>query len=466
MRTQNTISKEVTYSGIGLHTGEKVDLKFRPAPPDTGIIFIRTDLPDKLAVPATIDNVIGVFRGTSIGMGAVKIHTIEHVLSALAGLEIDNAYVELNASEPPAGDGSSLPFVETLQKAKKVSQNTPKPIIELKEPIMLSDVNVSEAYVRHIIALPSETLKVSFTIDYVHPAIGTQFAEYELNQRVFLREIMMARTFGFLDEKEKLQKRGLALGANLESAIVIGPNGVMNESLRFKDEFVRHKILDLIGDLFLLQADFKAHIIAIKSGHALNIELARRLKKYISNVPYKGILNGKSFSVKWPEKKTEYFSPIKTEIKIFGNKRSDIMLDVKEIQKILPHRYPFLLVDKIIELEENKRAVGIKNVTFNEPFFTGHFPGHPIMPGVLIIEAMAQVGGVAFLISTEHKGKLPIFVGIDKVRFRRPVVPGDQLRIEINVVKLRGNLGKVEGKAYVDGKVAAEGLLMFTLMKQ
>ena len=508
MLFQKTISETVEYSGIGLHKGEQVSIVFKPAAPDTGIIFRRVDLPGRPEIPARIENVIGVLRGTSIGCDDVKVHTVEHVLCACAGIGLTNLICEINASEPPAGDGSSYEFVKLLQKAGIKLQEVPFREIIVKEPIVLSAFNQKEGYQKYLIALPCDEFRVSFTIDYDHPAIGTQFAEYVINESVFLTEIMPARTFGFKWEKEALNKVGLALGGSLENAIVMDEDHVLNDSLRFKDEFVRHKILDIMGDLFLMRSYLKAHIIALKSGHGLNIELARELKKrYLTqdhegkiilkelfdeqvltkpvvsvdeantnkSVCSKAKLEDRSIITEKIEIKKDQKIEIEKNQKIDNCKKeiqnmtsventNEVSLDFKGIMEILPHRYPFLLVDRISELVTGKRAVGIKNVTINEPFFQGHFPGHPIMPGVLIVEAMAQVAGVCMLSQDEHKGKLPYFAGIDKIRFKKPVLPGDQLVIYIEVLKVRGTLGKVSAIAKVDDKVAVKGTLMFKIV--
>lgn len=422
---QRTIAKEISYEGIGLHTGLNVKITFQPAPVNHGVVFVRTDIPERPEIKATIENVTDVLRGTTIGVNGYKIHTVEHVLCALAGLGITNVLILLNAKEPPAVDGSALPFVKLLEEAGIVEQNEKNNEYIISEPIQVSDGE------KQIIALPSDVFKISFTIDYDNPVIGTQYAQFEINETTFKNEIVSARTFGFMREVEELRKQGLALGGDLTNAIVVGDNKILNDSLRFEDEFVRHKILDLVGDLFLTGLSIKGHFIAIKSGHALNVKLASNIKK------------------KFLEQQ---------------NSNKNINLNISQIAKILPHRYPFLLVDKITEIREGKGAVGIKNVTINEHFFTGHFPEQPVMPGVLIVEALAQVAGVYMLSKKENRGKLPYFTGIDNFRFRKPVMPGDVLVLEIEVGKIKGNIGKVIGKVIVDGKLVAGGELMFSLV--
>lgn len=420
---QRTIAKETSFEGIGLHTGITVSIKFAPAPENHGIVFVRTDLPENPQIPASIDNVTDVFRGTTIGTGEIKIHTVEHVLCALAGLGITNVLILMSAKEPPAADGSALPFVTLLEEAGIVDQEAKTTSYAITEPVQLVDG------AKQLIAMPSDKFMISFTIDYDNPVIGTQYAQFVITPETFRKEIMYARTFGFTREVEELRKQGLALGGDLTNAIVVGDDGILNEGLRSADEFVRHKVLDLVGDLFLTGLSLKGHFIAIKSGHALNVQMASLLKK------------------RYLEQK----SPKST-------------MDIMKILRVLPHRYPFLLVDRITEIREGKGAVGIKNVTINEHFFTGHFPTQPVMPGVLIVEALAQVAGVFMLNKKENRGKLPFFTGIDNFRFRKPVGPGDILVLEIEMGKIKGNIGKVSGKVTVGDRLVAEGDLMFSLV--
>ncbi len=422
-QNQRTIANEISYEGIGLHTGLNVRITFLPAPVNHGVVFVRTDLPEEPRVVASIEHVTDVFRGTTIGLDEIKIHTVEHVLCALAGLGLTNILIKINAKEPPAVDGSAQPFVKLLEEAGIVEQEEKTAQYTITEPIHLIDGS------KQLIAMPSDKFMISFTIDYDTPIIGTQYAQLVINPETFQKEIMYARTFGFTREVEELRKQGLALGGDLTNAIVIGEDGILNESLRSEDEFVRHKILDLVGDLFLTGLSLKGHFIAMKSGHALNVKMAGILKK------------------RYNDKKT-----------------SKTTMDIMKILKVLPHRYPFLLVDKITEIKEGKGAVGIKNVTINEHFFTGHFPTQPVMPGVLIVEALAQVAGVFMLNKKENRGKLPFFTGIDNFRFRKPVVPGDVLVLEIEMGKIKGNIGKVSGKVIVNDKLVAEGDLMFSLV--
>ena len=437
MEKQRTIKQPAVYSGVGLHTGNETTITFQPAPPNSGLRFVRTDLDQAPEIPCDIDHVIDITRGTTLGNDSIKVHTVEHILAAIAGLSIDNLRIEVNANEPPVADGSSLPFVQKLQEAGVIEQDAPKRYFELKEPLWLSfedDV--------YLVILPANELKITYTVSYEHPLLKSQFASFEVNNGVFASEIAPARTFCFLHEVELLRQQGLIKGGTLNNAVVIGDDTILNDTLRFDNEFVRHKILDLIGDLYLLGQPIKAHLIVVKSGHASNVKLVQKLRQLAKR---REVSAGISRPASLPQ-------PVSAP------------LDIRRIQQILPHRYPFLLVDRILELVEDKRAVGIKNVTANEHFFVGHFPGHPVMPGVLLIEAMAQVAGVLMLSKSGNEGKLAYILGIDNAKFRKTVVPGDQLRVEVEVKRLKERTGKVQTYAYVEDKVVAEAELTFSLV--
>jgi UDP-3-O-[3-hydroxymyristoyl] N-acetylglucosamine deacetylase/3-hydroxyacyl-[acyl-carrier-protein] dehydratase len=459
LQKQRTIARETSCTGIGLHTGNKTTATFRPAPVNTGVRFVRTDLPGRPEIPADIEHVVDISRGTTIAIQDAKVHTVEHLLAALAGLGIDNLYVELDSNEPPVGDGSALVFVEALNEAGYVEQDSPKDYVVIEDTILYDDVK-NEGI--ELMALPSDDdFRITYMIDYQNPALGTQYTSTTSSvEEVFAREYAPARTFCFLSEVEQLKEQGLIKGGTLDNAVVIvdkevdaqeidylrklfgmegevfvGSNGLLNGTpLRFPNEFCRHKALDLLGDLFLLGAPIRGHILAARSGHKANIELVKKLRK---------VCEKKRIASKYQEAKGTPF-----------------LLDANAIQRIMPHRYPFLLVDRILDLVPRERVVGLKNVTMNEPFFQGHFPGQPVMPAVLQIEAMAQVGGVLMLNAVDDpEEKLVYFMGIDNARFRKPVVPGDQIRFELEMVKYRRNVCRMQGKAFVDNDLVAEAEL-------
>ncbi len=433
---QTTIGSEVSFSGTGLHCGLKANLVFRPAGADSGVRFVRTDLDGRPEIKVEASSAVEApdnSRRTILRCGDVEISTIEHVMAAVSGLGIDNVTIEIDSQEPPEPDGSSAPFVEVLKQAGKVELDADRRFIEIKKPLAVSEGGVQ------IVALPHDGLRVSFTIDYDHPMIGTQYVSFDMNEDTFERELGPARTFSLLKEIDALRSRGLIKGGSLDNSLIIGDDRLMNEGpLRFPDEFVRHKALDLLGDLSLLGRPLKGHVMAVKSGHAANIKMVKLINE--------------SFGTGGN--------------KLAGKHVRDVPsnLSIGQIEEIMPHRYPMLLVDRILELEEGKRVVGIKNVTINEPFFVGHFPGHPIMPAVLIIEAMAQTGGVLLLSMVERpKEKLVYFMAIDKAKFRKPVFPGDQLRFELEMMRMKMNTCKMRGKAYVGEDLVAEAELLSVL---
>jgi len=433
MEKQKTIKSEVKFAGIGVHTGNKATIVFKPAPADFGVKFYRSDFPDTPPINADITNVTGVARGTTIGCNGVKIHTVEHVLAALMGFGIDNLIIELDANEPPVGDGSSVPFVEMIRSVGVQELDTDKRIYQPETPIYFSENGIN------LVVLPDEKPRISFTISYGRQSFDTQYISLDITEQNFIDQIAPSRTFCFYHEVEALMRSGLIKGGSLDNAVVIKDEAILSkESLRFPNEFVRHKVLDLMGDLFLLNYKLNAHIIAVKSGHETNIRLTKLLKERIDNV--------------------NTVTPMQDQMQ-----KSIVPLNIDQIMKILPHRYPFLLVDKIVELEENKRIVGIKNVSMNEQFFNGHFPGRPIMPGVLIVEALAQTAGILILRQAENQGKYPYFMSIDKVKFRKPVLPGDQIRLEAEVVRMRSTTCQMQGRAYLGEELAAEALFMCSL---
>lgn len=420
MEKQKTIAHPISLSGVGIHTGNQVSVHFKPASASSGIAFIRTDLPQRPRIQAQVESFVPAKfnRRSSIGSNGAEVQTIEHLMAALSSLGIDNIDIEIDANELPGLDGSAVKYVEALERAGLVEQEQEKYIHVIKEPISVEEGGSS------ITVLPAPELKISYTLNYNHPLLSGQFFEIKVDAESFKAQIAPARTFCLESEAADLQSQGLGRGANYENTLVVGATGVIKNKLRFKDEFVRHKILDLIGDLGLTGFPIRGHIVALRSGHALNLKIAQKI--------------------------------CEQKNKIQGASAMSHVLDVNEIMKIIPHREPFLFVDRIIRMEKGKRATGIKNVTINDYFFKGHFPGRPIMPGVIIVEAMAQVGGVMLLASDENKGKLAVFLSIDNVKFRKPVVPGDQLVLEVEAIKVKSKTGQVRGRALVEGKVVAE----------
>jgi UDP-3-O-[3-hydroxymyristoyl] N-acetylglucosamine deacetylase / 3-hydroxyacyl-[acyl-carrier-protein] dehydratase len=458
---QRTIKQPVSISGVGLHTGSVTTMTFRPAPEDTGIRFRRIDMGGSPEIPADVDHVVDISRGTTIGIGDARVHTVEHVMAALVGLEVDNCIIELDANEPPIGDGSAKPYVDVLLKAGFEKQNAPKDYLIIDQTVTYHN----EEKGVDIVALPLDDYRITVMVDYNNPALGSQHTGLFNLEKEFVSEFAPTRTFCFLHEVEMLHSAGLIKGGNLDNAIVIvdrdlsddeirrianklginqavilGTHGTLNDRpLRFKNEPARHKLLDLMGDLALIGVPLKAQILAARPGHASNIEFARLIRKL------------------YQQKKL---------IRKFQHERKEgVVFDVNAIQKILPHRYPFLLVDKITDFKIDESVVGVKNVTVNEPFFEGHFPGQPVMPGVLIIEAMAQTGGILLLNGVENPGdKLVFFMSINNAKFRRPVVPGDQLVFELKMVTRKSRICTMSGRAYVDGTLVAEADLMASII--
>jgi len=436
MDHQRTIEKEINLSGTGIHTGSKVSVKIKPGEPDTGIIFIRTDHPKQKPIKADVANVLELERRprrTSVGTEDIEIHTIEHLLASLSGLGIDNCVIEIHGEELPGLDGSATPLVEALKKAGIKDQEPQKKYFVVKEPIYIEKDGSS------IVAIPSEDFKISYAMFYDHPLLRSQFKSVTINTENFEKEIAPSRTFCLKHEAKNLKDMGLGKGATYENTLVVGDEGVVENKLRFDDEFVRHKILDLIGDLYLLGCRIKGHIIAVKSGHSLNVEMVRRMKAIKSRVGEASIA-----------------APSKEAV-------GSLPWNVEDIKKILPHRPPFLFVDQITELGET-RIVGTRFISPDEYFFPGHFPGKPIMPGVLILEAMAQVAGILMLHKVENREKIAFFVAIDNVKFRKTVLPGDLLRMEISVIKLKTKIGQVHANGYVGDQLVAEADLMFALV--
>jgi UDP-3-O-[3-hydroxymyristoyl] N-acetylglucosamine deacetylase / 3-hydroxyacyl-[acyl-carrier-protein] dehydratase len=431
---QRTLARPVSFTGVGLHTGESTTVTFHPAEPESGICFVRGDLPGTPAVrvrPASAAGESTALRRTVLRQGPAEVHTVEHVLAALAGLGVDNARLVVSGLEvPEPTDGSAAPFVALLLEAGIVEQAAVRRPFVIRRPVVYDAGEVQ------IVGLPGEGLRLSFTLQFDNPVLGTQHRTFQVSPESFAREIAPARTFVLFRDVEALRAGGLIKGGSLRNAIVVKDDGILNqEPLRFPDEAVRHKILDLLGDLSLLGRPLQGQIHAIKSGHAHNVRFVRQLEK-------------------------EDGPAAELEAML-----DQVHFDILDIERIMPHRYPMLLVDRILHLKDRQRVIGLKNVTANEPFFVGHFPGHPIMPAVLIIEAMAQVGGVMLLTTVDDPGsKLVYFMGIDNARFRRPVRPGDQLLFDLQLVRLKSRTCQMSGKAYVRGQLVAEADLLSTIV--
>lgn len=433
MEKQRTLASSASLTGTALHTGEKVTLTLHPAPVGHGFKFKRTDLPDQPIIDAKVANVKTVERATTIVEGSVKIHTVEHVLSALSGMGVDNALIEMDANEPPIGDGSAAPYLVTIKQAGIVEQDAPRSFFEPKEPVII------ETGDSILTIIPDTKFRVSCT--QVGPeGRFTQYFSAEITPEFYEKEIAPARTFVFYEDVKPLMDKGLIKGGSLENAVVARGDSVLSkEPLRFPDEFVRHKILDIIGDLTLSGRRLRGHIVAVKPGHGPNAELARALVK----------------------RHSEHLAMAPRPVPADAG-----VLDINEIMRILPHRFPFLMVDRIIEVQDDTRAVGVKAVTINEPYFVGHFPGHPVMPGVLQVEAMAQVASIVMMRKPENAGKIGYFMSADSVKFRKPVFPGDTLFIHCEMISAKKRLGKAACKCLVNGEVVSEGELLFGLVDQ
>lgn len=429
---QRTISHEASITGPGLFSGEQSTLTFSPAECGTGITFIREQDGKVATIPASVHNVLRRPRRTCLKNGTLFVETIEHCMAALAGMGIDNAVVKVSGGmvgELPGGDGSSRSFVEAIQEAGIVEQDEESRPLIIRKPIQVQAEGATLA------ALPGPTDKLEVIYDFEAKApIGRQVISFHLGDDDFVSQLAPARTFIFEEEANELRARGLGKHLTPKDLLVISPNGPIDNAFRFADECARHKVLDLIGDLFLIGRPLRGRIVACKSGHALNHLLARRLLEQDENASRQSLLH------------------------------RDAEMDIRRIQRILPHRYPMLLVDRVLEIIGDTKAIGIKNVTFNDIFFQGHYPGTPIMPGVLIVEAMAQLGGLLLSQKLEHTGKLAVLLSMDKVKMRQPVVPGDQLLLEAVAVRVKSRTGHVRCKAFVEDKLACEADIKFMLV--
>ena len=424
---QQTLQSDTTISGIGLMLGEKVKMTIKPSPADTGIIFERRDQPGKPEVKVCPENCAEVLpRCTSLQTGETTISSIEHLMSAFAGLRIDNARIVIDAQEPPSLDGSALAYVKLINEVGLVQQDVPRRFIEIAEPFAVSDDN------KQLIFLPSDTFEVTFAYD--HPKTLPQFATWEISEETYINEIAPARSFCFEAEIEALQALGIGKGASYENVLVVKDDGETSSELRFQDEFVRHKMLDLIGDLYLAGYLPKARVISLRSGHTFHAQFVKALAE-------KGFLD-------FTDTESEETKP---------------PVEAKDIYRILPHRHPMCLIDRVIDYKNGVSAVGIKNLTYNEPIFEGHFPAQPVMPGVLQVEALAQLGAWLLLQEIGEEEQLGYFRSISKATFRKTVIPGDQLRLEIEIVQRRRNLARIKGEAYVDEALATEAELSIAL---
>jgi len=431
---QKTIKNSVTLSGIGLHSGKAVKMTIKPAGENAGVIFVRVDLPGKLPVKVCVANAVmdeKVTRCSAIEYQGVRIYTIEHLMAALSGLGIDNVTIDIDAEEIPGLDGSSLEFFKALKQAEVVEQKAEKNIFVIQEPIVVANKNST------VVIVPHDQLHISYTLDYDHPLLRSQYFSQSIDNASFAKELAPARTFCLESEVNEIKAHGLAQGANYQNTLVMSSKGPLENTMRFPDECVRHKVLDVVGDLFLLGYPVQGAIFATKSGHRLNRALVKKIEAQ----------RQKYATVSYPPAVPEAPGRV---------------FNINEIMKILPHRYPFLLVDRVIEIEPGKKGIGIKNVTINDGFFQGHFPQKPVMPGVIMIEAMAQTAGVVVLTSGAHNGKVALFMSISDVKFRKVVNPGDQLLMEVEIIRDRERTAHVKGIGRVDGEVAIEADMMFS----
>jgi len=428
---QKTIRKPAVVQGRGLFDGRASRARLAPAPEDTGVVFVRDDLPTPARIPCDVSHVTKRARRTSLMNGSVAVETVEHILSAVWGLDLDNLIIELNDDETPSTDGSPAPFVEALQEAGVVEQDVERETFILDEPVAVSEGDAM------IAALPGprDCLDILYDLDYSHvPSIGRQVLGFRLGKDDYVSDLSRARTFSLEAEAKEMQARGIGTHLTGKDVLVMGPKGPLNNKLRYPDEHVRHKICDLVGDLALLGRRICGRIVAYRSGHELNHALVRRLADSIAS-------GGRAEAM-----------------------AAEAYMDIRKIMRLLPHRYPFLMIDRILRVEGDHRAVGVKNVTINEPFFQGHYPGQPIMPGVMILEALAQLSGVLLSRRLEHTGKVAVLLSMDRVKMRRPVRPGDQLVLEAEALHVRTRTGHCRCQAFVGNDVAAEAEIKFMLV--
>jgi UDP-3-O-[3-hydroxymyristoyl] N-acetylglucosamine deacetylase/3-hydroxyacyl-[acyl-carrier-protein] dehydratase len=440
-KQQQTLKRTVSMTGTGVHTGNKVTMTWKPAPVDHGIQFVRVDLDSKPILEPLVANVGDTARWTTITSGSTVIHTVEHVLATLSGCGIDNVLIELDANETPVGDGSALPLLKLVEQAGIQPQEGQREVFQPKEVI---HVEVGDSLA---IVLPSDHLRISCTIQFGKPGLDAQFLSLAIEPETFQKQIAPARTFAFHDEIQHLIDKGLIKGGSLENAVLIrGESILATAPLRFRDEFVRHKILDVVGDLTLLGRPLAAHVVVVRPGHAANAELVRALTKAIEKIKPATPAPAAPLPVQPP-----------------AEGLGTVAMDIMGLLNVMPHRYPFLMIDRIISID-NQKIVGLKNVTINEPFFQGHFPGHPIMPGVLQLEAMAQVAGILLLKQGDSARQVAYFMSANDVKWRKPVRPGDQLIIEVVLGKARGRIAKATACCKVGGEVVSEAEVMFAIV--
>jgi UDP-3-O-[3-hydroxymyristoyl] N-acetylglucosamine deacetylase/3-hydroxyacyl-[acyl-carrier-protein] dehydratase len=431
LKLQKTIKSEAKLAGKGMFGGKDAKVTFRPSGPDTGVAFVRTDTPDPVRIAAVASNLAERSRRTTLKVGAVSVETVEHCLAAISALEIDNIVVEVDGLELPAPDCSCAEYTKVLKRSGQQEQQARRKEYVIREPISIAAGEAS------IYALPysDDGLNITFDLDYGgHTGIGREIFSCRVTPEGFERNLAAARTFLLEAEAKQFQARGMGTHLSPRDLLVINSDGPIKNSYRFPNECVRHKIVDLIGDLALVGRHVRGRIVAYKSGHALNQRLVRKLYE----------------AAQQQERMAKY--------------GTDALLDIRQISRILPHRYPFLLVDKVVEIESDRWIKGIKNVTYNEQFFQGHFPGTPVMPGVMIVEALSQVSGLLFAQKLEHTGKLAVLIGIDGVKLRRAVVPGDQLILTAETVRIRKRGARCQCKAMVGEAVVAEAQIKFVLV--
>ena len=431
MSRQKTIKTPAEVSGRGLFSGEPCRLQFLPAPVDSGVLFRRNGENGPVLIPCNVSKVAQRPHRTSLSNGTASVETVEHVLAAVRGLGIDNLVIEVSAEETPSTDGSPLPFAQALHKAGLVEQDRERPVHVIDQPVSVSEGDSLLA----ALPGPRDFLDILFDLDYASmPSIGRQVLSFRLDKDDFLTELAPARTFALESEARQIQEQGLCTHLTPKDTLVMSSTGPIDNTLRFPDEHVRHKVCDLIGDLALLPRPVCGRIVAYRSGHDLNHALVRKLAAALA-------------------------SPARTL-----SPTAEPVMDIRRIMRVLPHRYPFLMVDRIIQIDGDQRAVGVKNVSINEPFFQGHWPGQPVMPGVMILEAMAQLSGVLLSRRLEHTGKIAVLLSLDRVKMRRLVRPGDQLILEAEAVRVHARTGHCRCRALVGDELAAEAEIKFMLV--